>query len=124
MTSSVAAAYQATKGGAFDVDRAFYDRFAGTAHELVDSFEIPIRSGRAWTVPQGHLCRIVTVEGPQVGDLNVTSPPTTASGPICPSCGRCSLSPATDSPGTAWTPRAAVCTTCWAPAATRTSIGC
>ncbi|MEV0477610.1 urea carboxylase-associated family protein [Streptomyces prunicolor] len=40
-------------------------------HELVDSFEIPIRSGRAWTVPEGHLCRIVTVEGPQVGDLNV-----------------------------------------------------
>ena len=73
MTSSVAAAYQATKGGVFDIDRAFYDRFADTAHELVDSFEIPIRSGRAWTVPQGHLCRIVTVEGPQVGDLNVWS---------------------------------------------------
>jgi uncharacterized protein YcgI (DUF1989 family) len=71
MTSSVAAAYQATKGGAFDVDRTFYDRFADTPHEVVDSFEIPIRSGRAWTVPQGHLCRIVTVEGPQVGDLNV-----------------------------------------------------
>ena len=69
--SKAAAAYQAGEGGALDVDRAFYDRFAGVRHELVDSFEIPIRSGRAWTVPQGHLCRIVTVEGPQVGDLNV-----------------------------------------------------
>ncbi|OPG07056.1 hypothetical protein B1R27_15090 [Streptomyces sp. GKU 895] len=70
-SSKAAAAYQSTKGGALDVDRAFYDRFAGVEHELVDSFEIPIRSGRAWTVPQGHLCRIVTVDGPQVGDLNV-----------------------------------------------------
>ncbi len=70
-SAKAAAAYQATKGGALDVDRAFYDRFAGQAHELVDSFVVPIRSGRAWTVPQGHLCRVVTVEGPQVGDFNV-----------------------------------------------------
>ncbi|WP_329066480.1 urea carboxylase-associated family protein [Amycolatopsis sp. NBC_01480] len=66
-------AYQAAAGGALDVDREFYRRLASShsAHELVEAFEIPIRSGRAWTVPQGHLCRIVTVEGPQVGDLNV-----------------------------------------------------
>lgn len=70
-TTSAAAAYQATRGGALDVDRAFYDRFAGGGHQVVDAFEIPIRSGRAWTVPQGHLCRIVTVQGPQVGDFNV-----------------------------------------------------
>lgn len=70
-TTSAAAAYQATRGGALDVDRAFYDRLAGGGHRLVDSFEVPIRSGRAWTVPQGHLCRIVTVQGPQVGDFNV-----------------------------------------------------
>lgn len=68
-----AAAYQATAGGALAVDADFYDRLAvrGAAHELVDSFEIPIRSGRAWEVPAGHLCRIVTLTGPQVGDLNV-----------------------------------------------------
>lgn len=66
-------AYQATEGGALDVDRAFYGRLADAhdQHELVDSFEIPIRSGRAWTVPEGHLCRLLTVDGPQVGDLNV-----------------------------------------------------
>ncbi|MFI2410330.1 urea carboxylase-associated family protein [Streptomyces sp. NPDC018947] len=67
------AAYQATKGGPLDVDRAFYDRVSKTeeGRELVDSFVIPIRSGRAWEVPAGHLCRLVTVDGPQVGDLNV-----------------------------------------------------
>ncbi|SFP96822.1 hypothetical protein SAMN05421810_10449 [Amycolatopsis arida] len=66
-------AYRATKGGALDVDRAFYGRLAAAhgEHELVESFEVPIRSGRAWPVPRGHLCRLVTLDGPQVGDLNV-----------------------------------------------------
>jgi len=63
----------AYKGAALDVDREFYRAIA----QLVDSrtplesFVIPIRSGRAWRVPAGHVCRIITVEGPQVGDLNV-----------------------------------------------------
>ncbi|MFE4668833.1 urea carboxylase-associated family protein [Streptomyces sp. NPDC056716] len=65
------AAYRANDGGALDVDREFYRKVAGADRELVDSFEIPIRSGRAWKVPAGHLCRLVTVDGPQVGDLNV-----------------------------------------------------
>ncbi|MFF4866161.1 urea carboxylase-associated family protein [Streptomyces sp. NPDC001231] len=71
--ATTAAAYQATKGGPLDVDRAFYDRVSRTegGRELVDSFVIPIRSGRAWEVPAGHLCRLVTVDGPQVGDLNI-----------------------------------------------------
>jgi len=72
---STEAAYQATAGGALDVDRRFYDRIAESVgpRRLVDSFVVPIRSGRAWTVPRGHVCRLVTVEGPQVGDLNVWS---------------------------------------------------
>lgn len=71
--ATTAAAYQATKGGPLDVDRAFYDRVSGTPEdrEPIDSFTIPIRSGRAWEVPAGHLCRLVTVDGPQVGDFNV-----------------------------------------------------
>ncbi|MFD8818747.1 urea carboxylase-associated family protein [Streptomyces sp. NPDC059627] len=71
--ATTAAAYQATKGGPLDVDRAFYDRVSGTpeGRTLVDAFTVPIRSGRAWEVPAGHLCRLVTVDGPQVGDLNV-----------------------------------------------------
>jgi uncharacterized protein YcgI (DUF1989 family) len=57
------------------VDRQFYDRIAESVDpdQLVDSFVVPIRSGRAWTVPAGHVCRLVTVEGPQVGDLNLWS---------------------------------------------------
>lgn len=79
------AAYRATEGGPLDIDKAFYDRVSGNSgnsgsssdsgssggRRLVDSFTLPIRSGRAWEVPAGHLCRIVTVDGPQVGDLNV-----------------------------------------------------
>lgn len=71
--SPTAAAYQAAAGGPLDVDRGFYDRLAEhvDAREEIESFVVPIRSGRAWHVPAGHLCRIVAVEGPQVGDLNL-----------------------------------------------------
>ena len=67
------AAYQPKSGSILDVDRAFYDRLADRAdkRELVGEFVIPIRSGRAWEVPAGHLCRVITPEGPQVGDFNV-----------------------------------------------------
>jgi uncharacterized protein len=54
------------------VDTAFYGRLAAApGREPVESFVIPPRSGRAWEVPAGSVCRIVTVDGPQVGDLNV-----------------------------------------------------
>jgi uncharacterized protein len=67
------AAYQATQGSALDVDRDFYGRVASahTTRTLVDSAVVPIRAGYAWTVPAGHLFRIVTIEGPQVADLNI-----------------------------------------------------
>jgi uncharacterized protein len=67
------AAYQVTEGSALEVDRDFYSRVA-SAHEtrtLVDSAVVPIRSGYAWKVPAGHVFRIVTIEGPQVADLNI-----------------------------------------------------
>ncbi|MFH8619602.1 urea carboxylase-associated family protein [Streptomyces sp. NPDC017979] len=70
MALGAEAAYRAN-GGALAVDREFYRKVADGDRELVDSFEIPIRSGRAWKVPAGHLCRLVTVDGPQVGDLNI-----------------------------------------------------
>ncbi len=71
--ASPAAAYQSGPGGALDVDRDFYGKLGQATHsrELVDSLVLPIRSGRAWEVPAGHLCRIVAIEGPQVGDLNI-----------------------------------------------------
>ena len=67
------AAYQASKGAALAIDRDFYRRVAesGEARKLVEQFVIPIRTGRAWIVPSGHVFRIVAVEGPQVGDLNI-----------------------------------------------------
>ncbi|RAX46567.1 hypothetical protein DQ353_20000 [Arthrobacter sp. AQ5-05] len=63
----------AYKGPALEVDREFYGSIARSldSRTLVDSFEIPIRSGKAWKVPAGHACRLLTVDGPQVGDLNI-----------------------------------------------------
>jgi uncharacterized protein YcgI (DUF1989 family) len=57
---------------ALEIDRSFYDRLARetTGRRLVDRFVVPIRSGRAWPVRAGQLCRIVIVEGPQVADFN------------------------------------------------------
>lgn len=39
----------------------------------VEEFVIPVRSGRAWELPAGHVCRFSIVEGPQVLDLNLWS---------------------------------------------------
>ncbi len=67
------AAYQASKGSALEVDQAFYKRIA-QEHELrtlTETLLVPIRSGRAWRVPAGHVFRIIAIEGPQVGDLNI-----------------------------------------------------
>ncbi len=67
------ALYDHGPGTALDVDRIFYARLAREVERrsLVERFVIPIRSGRAWTVPAGCLCRIVVIEGPQVADFNV-----------------------------------------------------
>lgn len=66
------AAYQASEGSTLAIDRTLYGRIAEDAgRTLVERFEIPIRTGRAWHVPAGHVCRIVTTVGPQVGDLNL-----------------------------------------------------
>jgi uncharacterized protein len=67
------AAYQSTAGSALEVDKAFYKSVAENVagRRLIERLTIPIRSGRAWKVPAGHVFRIVTVEGPQVGDLNI-----------------------------------------------------
>lgn len=67
------AAYQASKGSVLDVDKDFYGRIASTsaARTLIETLDIPIRSGRAWTVPAGHVFRIVAPKGPQVGDFNI-----------------------------------------------------
>ena len=64
--------YVPTPGSPIDVDRDFYGRLAREtdSRSQVESFVVPIRSGRAWPVLAGQLCRIVVVEGPQVADFN------------------------------------------------------
>lgn len=71
--SDYPAAYQAAEGSALGIDKRFYGAIAasGNGRALVESIVVPIRSGQAWTVPAGHVFRIVTVEGPQVADLNL-----------------------------------------------------
>ena len=64
--------YQSNPGLELGVDREFYDNLARQLDKrsLVDQFIVPIRSGKAWPVRAGQLCRIVVVEGPQVADFN------------------------------------------------------
>ncbi len=66
-------AYQVTKGSVLSVDQAFYRAIAQgqDARRQVESFTVPIRSGRAWKVKAGQVFRIVTIEGPQVADFNM-----------------------------------------------------
>jgi uncharacterized protein len=52
------------------VDMTFYER-ARTGMTKVAEVLVPPRDGRTFTVPAGHIFRIVSVEGPQVGDLNL-----------------------------------------------------
>lgn len=67
--AKIAPAYQASKGSPLKVDRAFYQRIVREqdARKLLEKLVVPIRSGRAWRVPAGHVFRIVSIDGPQVG---------------------------------------------------------
>ena len=75
MTSTPWTYLPATPRGPLTIDRDFYDRLARETgrRTLVERFVIPIRSGRAWPVRAGQLCRIVTIDGPQVADFNCWS---------------------------------------------------
>ncbi|ODV93891.1 hypothetical protein PACTADRAFT_4786 [Pachysolen tannophilus NRRL Y-2460] len=68
-------AYLPIEGSALYANRDFYDKIAETAvnnkRKLTYKNVCPIRSGLAWKVPAGSVCRIVTIEGPQVCDLNI-----------------------------------------------------
>jgi uncharacterized protein YcgI (DUF1989 family) len=67
---STAAAYQSKSGGPLDVDRKFYQRLAESQdRELIDKFVIPIRSGKAWKVPAGYLCRIIAITGLKIFEI-------------------------------------------------------
>ena len=51
-------------------DAAFYEAARHGATKI-DELTVPPRDGRTFDVPAGHFFRIVSVEGPQVGDLNL-----------------------------------------------------
>lgn len=53
------------------VDRDFYRTIASADRTRRDEFTIAPRSGRAWPVTAGQIFRVTTVDGPQVGDLNL-----------------------------------------------------
>ena len=53
------------------VDKAVYAAIQSAPRTSTQSFTVPVRSGRAWTVPAGSIVRISTPFGPQVGDLNI-----------------------------------------------------
>src|SRR2546427_558760 len=59
--------------GRLDFDRDLYRGIAQDlrARRLVHEHIVPIRSGYAWPVKAGSVARIVTIEGPQVCDLNI-----------------------------------------------------
>ncbi len=72
MSSALWTYLPSASGGPLDLDREFYGRLARETgrRSLVEKFVVPIRSGKAWPVRAGQLCRIVVIEGPQVADFN------------------------------------------------------
>lgn len=64
--------YLPSDEGALAINQEFYGRLARETERrtLHASFVIPIRSGRAWPVLAGQICRVVVIEGPQVADFN------------------------------------------------------
>lgn len=57
----------------YQVDQAFYQKVlaAKTDYKLVEKFTVPHQSGRGFHVKQGHAFRFVTIDGPQIGDVNL-----------------------------------------------------
>src|ERR1044072_6845429 len=51
-------------------DRAFYEAVRRDLTKISESI-VPPREARTFSVPVGHIFRIVSIEGPQVGDLNL-----------------------------------------------------
>ena len=69
-------AYTAPPGSGIQATSQLYQSISKTASDpsariRKESFTIRPCSGQAWIVPAGHLCRLTTPKGPQVGDLNI-----------------------------------------------------
>ncbi|KFA50387.1 hypothetical protein S40293_05195 [Stachybotrys chartarum IBT 40293] len=64
-------AYLSTTESPLTVNKALYESIQSAPRVLSQDFVVPVRSGRAWSVPAGSIVSISTPEGPQVGDLNI-----------------------------------------------------
>ncbi|KAJ5720569.1 uncharacterized protein N7483_008503 [Penicillium malachiteum] len=69
-------AYTAPPDSGIHATSQLYQSISQTASEPSaripqESFTIRPCSGQAWVVPAGHICRLTTPNGPQVGDLNI-----------------------------------------------------
>ena len=53
-------------------DRPFYENVRRDLTKISETI-VPPREARTFSVPAGHIFRIVSIEGPQVGDLNLWS---------------------------------------------------
>jgi uncharacterized protein len=67
------AAYHAAPGGPLSTPSFYLQDVPKLARTPVTSFAVPIRSGQAWHVAAGQICRLSLPDGPQVGDLNLWS---------------------------------------------------
>ena len=65
--------YEAKSAAFLAMDTHFYQRIANeiNARTRVNELLVPARTGKAWVVRAGQVCRIVAVQGAQVGDLNM-----------------------------------------------------
>ena len=64
-------AYLSSEGSPLAVDKNTYTSIEKAGRVLVEEFTLPIRSGRAWEVPAGHICQISTPEGPRSVRLTI-----------------------------------------------------
>src|SRR5215467_4479782 len=64
--------YQSNAASAITAPQPLCGRIANSTEQrsLVESFVVPVRSGKAWPVKAGQICRIVAIDGPQVVDFN------------------------------------------------------
>ena len=64
--------YESSGSSPLTVDRVFYGRLAAAPEKrtVLEKFVVAARSGKAWPVKAGQICRIVAIEGPQVVDFN------------------------------------------------------
>ncbi len=64
--------YDSAADSPLTVDKTLYGRLGSSIERrtVVEKFVVPVRSGKAWPVMAGQICRIVAIEGPQVVDFN------------------------------------------------------